>query len=147
MQRFTEFLLMRFIPARADLGLLLLRVSIGITLFLRHGWEKRPGQWQHFVTNFPDPVGIGPYASFVIAFAGDFVCALLLIVGFGTRWVALFCLANIFVAWAFVHQFKFLGKDPGSDHGELIVLYLSALLTIVIVDGGKASFDAWMLRP
>ena len=145
MERFTEFWLMRFLPARADVGLLVLRVWIGATLFLRHGWEKRPGQWQHFVTNFPDPVGIGPYASFVVAFAGDFLCALLLVVGLGTRWVALFCLANILVAWALVHHFKFFGKDPGGDHGELIVLYLGALLTIVLAGGGRASLDSWML--
>ncbi len=137
---------MRFFPARADVGLLVLRVWIGATLFLRHGWEKRPGQWQHFVTNFPDPVGIGSYASFVVAFADDFLCALLLVVGLSTRWVALFCFANIFVAWALVHHFKFFGKDPGGDHGELIVLYLGALLTIALAGGGRASLDSWMLR-
>ena len=49
--------LMKFRPARADIGLLVLRVWIGATLFLGHGWEKRSGQWQHFVTSFPDPVG------------------------------------------------------------------------------------------
>ena len=146
MERFTDFWLMRFFPARADVGLLVLRVWIGATLFLRHGWEKRPRQWQHFVTNFPDPVGIGSYASFVVAFAGDFLCALLLVVGLGTRWVALFCFANIFVAWALVHHFKLFGKDPGSDHGELILLYLGALLTIVIAGGGRAAIDSWMLR-
>ena len=146
MSRFTELFFMKFLPARADMGLLILRVWIGATLFLRHGWEKRPGQWQHFVTSFPDPVGIGPYASFVIAFAGDFLCALLLIVGVGTRWVALFCFANIFVAWTLVHHFRFFGKDPGSDHGELIVLYLGALLAIVIAGGGRATIDSLRLR-
>ena len=112
MERLIEFWLMRFFPARADIGLLVLRVWIGATLFLRHGWEKRLGQWQHFVTNFPDPVGIGPYASFVVAFAGDFLCALLLVVGLGTRWVALFCFVNIFVAWSLVHHFRLLWQRP-----------------------------------
>ena len=51
-QRLTEFFLIKFFPARADIGLLVLRVSIGATLLMRHGWE-RPDQWQHFVTNFP----------------------------------------------------------------------------------------------
>ena len=60
MERLIEFWLLRFFPARADIGLLVLRVWIGATLFLRHGWEKRPGQWQHFVTKFPDPVELDP---------------------------------------------------------------------------------------
>ncbi len=146
MFRLSELFLMRSFPARADIGLLVLRVWIGTALFFRHGWEKRPGQWQHFVTNFPDPVGIGPYASFFIAFGGDFLCALLLIVGLGTRWVALFCFANIFVAWALVHHFAFFGEGPGSDHGELIVLYLGALMTIVIAGGGRATIDSFLFR-
>ena len=71
----------------------------------------------------------------------DFVCGILLIIGLGARWAALYCLANILVAWAFVHQFSFFGKGPASDHGELIVLYLGALLTLLIAGPGAASID------
>jgi uncharacterized membrane protein YphA (DoxX/SURF4 family) len=45
------------------------------------------------------------------------------------------------VAWAFVHQFAFFGKGPASDHGELIVLYLGVLLTLLIAGPGAASID------
>ncbi len=47
----------------ADSGLLALRLSVGTVLFLRHGLEKRPGQWHFFTSTFSDPVGIGAYAS------------------------------------------------------------------------------------
>jgi uncharacterized membrane protein YphA (DoxX/SURF4 family) len=66
--------------------------------------------------------------------------------GWGTRWAALYCFANILVAWAFVHQFAFFGKGPGSDHGELIVLYLGAMLTLLIAGPGAASVDRLLAR-
>jgi putative oxidoreductase len=137
---------MQFFPERSQAGLALLRIWTGATLFLRHGWEKQPAHWAQFMAHFPNPVGIGPHASFFIAFVSDFVCGILLIIGLGTRWAAAFCFANIFVAWAFVHRFAFLGKGPGSDHGEVIVLYLGALLTLVIAGPGAASIDRLFSR-
>ena len=131
---------MRFVPERAQTGLALLPVLTGATPFLRHGLEKQEAHWVQFMAHFPDPVGIGPHASFLFAFVSDFVCAILLTIGLGARWAALYCLANIFVAWAFVHHFAFFGKGPGSDHGELIVLYLVTLLTLLIAGPG-ASID------
>jgi putative oxidoreductase len=136
-----DILLMRSVPERTQAGLALLRVWTGATLFLRHGWEKQPAHWAQFMAHFPDPIGIGPHASFFFAFFSDFVCGILLIIGLGARWAALYCLANILVAWAFVHQFSFFGKGPASDHGELIVLYLGALLTLLIAGPGAASID------
>ncbi len=72
----------------ADSGLLALRLSVGTVLFLRHGLEKRPGQWHFFTSTFPDPVGIGAYASFysrswVTLCVRFFLCG-----GLGTRWAA-----------------------------------------------------------
>jgi putative oxidoreductase len=101
---------MRFVPSRAQAGLALLRVCTGAILFLRHEWEKQPAHWAQFMAHFPDPIGIGFHPSFLIAFLSDFVCAILLMIGLGTRWAALFCFANIFVAWAFVHHFAFSAK-------------------------------------
>ncbi len=53
---------------------------------------------------------------------------------------------NIFVAWAFVHHFAFVGKGPGSDHGELMVLYLGALLALLIAGPGAPSIDRLLSR-
>ena len=137
---------MRFVPERPQLALALLRVWTGATLFLRHGWEKQPAHWAPFMAHFPNPIGIGSHPSFLIAFVSDFVCSILLMIGLGTRWAALFSLANIFVALAFIHHFAFLGKGPGTDHGELMVLYIGALLVIVIAGPGAASLDRLLSR-
>jgi putative oxidoreductase len=137
---------MRFISERPQAGLALLRIWTGATLFLRHGWEKQPAHWAQFMAHFPNPIGIGSHPSFLIAFVSDLICSILLIIGLETRWAALFSLGNIFVAWAFVHHFAFFGKGPGSDHGELMVLYMGALLTILIAGPGAGSVDGILSR-
>lgn len=141
-----DILLMRFVPERTDCGLAWLRICTGVTLFLRHGLEKQPAHWAQFMAHFPDPIGIGSHPSFFIAFLSDFVCSILLIIGMGTRWAALYCFCNVFVAWAFVHHFAFFGKGTAFDHGELMVLYLTALLTLVIAGPGAACVDRMMAR-
>jgi putative oxidoreductase len=146
MPNVKDVLLMRFVPERPQVGLAILRVWTGATLFMRHGWEKQPAHWAQFMAHFPNPIGIGSHESFLLAFISDFICSLLIVVGLGTRWAALYCMANIFVAWAFVHQFAFFGKGPGSDHGEVIVLYLGAMLTLVIAGAGAASLDGLLAR-
>jgi putative oxidoreductase len=138
--------LMRFVPERTQVGLAVLRVWFGATLLIRHGLEKQPAHWAQFMAHFPDPIGIGSHPSFFIAFISDFVCSILLIIGLGTRWAALYCLCNIFVAWAFVHHFAFLGKGPGPDHGELMILYMGAFLTLLIAGPGAASIDNSLAR-
>jgi putative oxidoreductase len=139
-----DFLLMRFLPERAQVGLTVLRIWTGVELFLQHGWEKRPERWAYYMAHFvQNPVGIGTHASFFIAFTSDFICSILLIIGFGTRWAALFALGNILVAWALVAHFLFLNHD---DHGELMLLYVGALLVLVIAGPGKASIDGMLTR-
>jgi putative oxidoreductase len=64
--------------------------------------------------------------------------------GLATRWAAAWIFVNILVAWAFVHQFVFFGR--GSDHGELIVLYLAAMLALMLAGPGKYSVDAMLRR-
>jgi putative oxidoreductase len=51
-----------FIPVNVDAALLLLRVWLGIGVFLRHGIEKITG-FSKMAEHFPDPIGIGPSAS------------------------------------------------------------------------------------
>ena len=134
-----DVVLMRFLPERAQLGLAVLRVWTGVELFLQHGWEKRPERWEYYMHHFiQNPIGIGTHASFFIAFTSDFICSILLILGIATRWVALFALGNIFVAWALIAHFLFLNHD---DHGELMLLYVGALLVLIIAGPGKASID------
>ena len=123
-----------------DFGLLLLRVGVGGSLFLKHGWEKVTG-FSHMAQHFPDPIHIGPLPTLAIALVGDAICSLLVILGFFTRPAAFFAACNILVAWALVHHFEFFGHGPGADHGELCVLYVAVLLALAIAGPGRFSLD------
>ena len=125
--------------SQTDLGLLFLRVSFGLCLFLKHGFEKVTG-FGRMVQGFPDPFHIGAPLSLSIATASDVVAAVFLIVGFATRPCAFFVASNILVAWLFVHHGMFFGKD--ADHGEICVLYVCGFLAILLCGPGRYSVDA-----
>jgi uncharacterized membrane protein YphA (DoxX/SURF4 family) len=59
--------------------------------------------------------------------------------GLGTRFATVIAFANIAVAWAMVHHFSFFG--PRADHGEIIVLFLGALVSILLTGPGRYSLD------
>ena len=86
-----------------------------------------------------DPIHVGVVPSLVFALISDFVCSFLIIVGLGTRWAALLAFVNISVAWGFVEHFVFFGRN--GDHGELIVLYLGAMVAIFLAGPGRYSID------
>ncbi|HUA99602.1 MAG TPA: DoxX family protein [Terracidiphilus sp.] len=134
-----RFLLLKAFPTRTDAGLLALRLFTALPLFLKHGTEKL-FSFQAMAAHFPDPLHIGAVPSLLYATLSDGICSLLIVVGLATRWSALIVLVNIGVAWAFVHHFAFYGR-PG-EHGELIVLYLAAMLAIFLAGPGKYSVDA-----
>lgn len=124
-------------------GLLALRIIAGVLLLLKHGLEKV----QHFpamAAHFPNPLHFGSTPSLAIALIGDFVCSILVVLGFATRWAAAWAFVNILVAWIFVHHHLFFGR--GSDHGELMVLYLAAFLTLALAGPGKYSIDELISR-
>jgi len=126
-----------------NVGLLFLRVVAGGTLLLKHGLEK-PANFLRMAAHFPNPLHIGSVPSFAFALISDFICSMLILVGFGTRWASLIAFFNIFVAWAFVHHFLFFGR--GADHGELIVLFLGAFGCLMFTGAGRYSVDARMGR-
>lgn len=127
-------------PVSTDLGLLLLRVWIGFSLFLKHGLEKLTG-YSQMAARFPDPIHIGSHASLLLALLCDAICSILIILGLATRIAALLIAINLAVAFSLVHRFAFFGPH----NGELAFLYLGFALVLVIAGGGRFSIDH-MLR-
>jgi putative oxidoreductase len=118
-----------------DFGLLVLRVCLGTSLFLKHGVEKIT-HFSHMAARFPDPVHIGAHASLVIALISDAICSLLVAVGLGTRVAAFIIVANLGVAFYFVHHLAFR-----TEHGELILIYMAGFLALIFTGAGNFSLD------
>ncbi len=118
-----------------DFGLLILRVSLGVILFVKHGIEKAT-HFSSMATHFPDPVHIGAHASFIFALISDAICSLLVVLGLGTRVAAFLIVVNLGVAFYFVHHLAF-----HSDHGELILAYLGGFLALILTGAGRFSLD------
>jgi len=127
------------IPANQDTGLLALRVAGVLPILLKHGLEK-VFTFSAMAAHFPDPLHIGAVPSLLFAMLSDSICTVLLIAGLATRWAALICLINLSVAWTFVHHSQFFGR--GADHGELVVVYMAIMLTLLLAGAGKYSVDA-----
>jgi len=100
------------------------RVWFGLSLFLKHGWEK-PTNFAQMAAHFPNPLHLGSEPSLIIALISDAICSILVLLGLGTRWAALYIVCNTFVALGFVHHFQFFGRGAP---GEVIGLYIAGFL-------------------
>ena len=119
----------------SDFGLLVLRVVLGATLFLRHGLEKIT-HYSQMSSHFPNPIHIGSHASLIYALISDGICSLLVLLGLGTRVAAFFICVNLGVALYFVHHMALM-----SQHGEQIVTFLAGFLALVFTGAGSYSLD------
>jgi putative oxidoreductase len=87
--------------------------------------------------HFPDPLHIGPHWSLVLGALSDGICSLLLVIGFATRWAALYCTIVLGTAFVAVHHLALSGPRSG----ELPYLYVGAALTIFFAGPGRFSID------
>ena len=104
---------------------------------LPHGWGKLMMlvSGQHA---FADPMGIGQLPTLVLAVFSEFVCPILLLVGFKTTWAAVPPALTMAVA-AFVIHFQ----DPWSKK-ELALLYLVGFVVVGLLGSGRYSLDAFL---
>jgi putative oxidoreductase len=125
-----KFFLLSFVPRSDDLALLILRVSFGVILFVKHGWEKL-SNFSAMAATFPDPLHMGQSASLGCALLGDAICSVLVLVGLGTRLFSAVAVVNLLVAFAFVHHFSWFGANNGE-------------LALFVAGPGRYSVDRWI---
>lgn len=116
-----------------DVGLALLRILPSVFL-LTHGIPK----FQKLISGdfeFGDPIGIGPAPSLFLAVIGEFLCPILLILGYKTRWVAIPPAITMLVAVTIVHS-----ADPFNVK-EKALLFLSFFVVIFLLGPGRYSID------
>src|SRR6185369_1725135 len=125
-----------FIPASTDAGLLVLRLWLGLSLLILHGWGKL-STFQSLSGKFADPLGIGTQASLSLAVFGEVVGSLLLVLGLFARFAALSSASVMAVAFFFAHKMAL----KGSGSGELAFIYLAGFVTLLIAGPGRFAVD------
>lgn len=125
-------------PFHLDLGLLVLRLASG-GMMLTHGWPKLANFAERAET-FRDPIGLGPTLSLILAIFAEFLCSLLLMAGFATRWVLLPLMFTMVVAVFIVHA-----EDPWPRQ-ELGLFYLTVYTGLFFTGPGTYSLDKRISR-
>jgi putative oxidoreductase len=120
----------------ANLGLLVLRVWLGVAMLCNHGWDKLI----HFsdkAGGFPDLIHIGSTGNLALALFAEVACSVLLVFGLVARFAALVLAINMTVAFVLVHKMALSGEHGG----ELAFLYLAGYVTLLIAGPGSYSAD------
>lgn len=120
-------------PLNTDLAALLLRLSVG-GLFIRVGYMKLVS-YNEVLKMFPDPIGIGSQLSLILVIFAEFVCGILVAVGFLTRYAVIPIFITMTVVFFIVHA-----KDP-FDAKSLPFLYWLLCIVIFVLGSGKFSLD------
>ena len=131
-----KFLRLEFIAASADFALLLLRLGLGLSMLLLHGWGKLTALLGGKVS-FPDPLHLGQTPSLLLTILAEVGCSVLLVLGLYTRWAAFLLAFTMGVAFFLVNSMKLL-NNPG---GELAWLYFGGYLVLFCAGAGKFSLD------
>jgi len=132
-----KLLQLSFIPRSADFGLLVLRLWLGLTLLLNHGWGKAMNFSQtvdYFAKGGLAPKFMGAEVAVVLVVFAEVIAAAALAVGVATRFAALVITIEMAVAFFGFHHHS-LAMGPAS--GELAFMYLGGALAVLLAGGGR----------
>ena len=123
----------------AHIWLLVLRVCTA-GFMLTHGYPKFLQLMAGGEISFYDFLGMGPTLSLILIVFAEFVCAILIILGLGTRLAAIPLAFTMAVAAFVVHADDPFGKK------EFALLYLLLFITIIVFGPGKYSADRYVKK-
>ena len=107
---------------------------------LTHGFPKLLKLFGGEEIVFADPIGLGQGTTLVLAVFAEFICAILVIIGLGTRLAVIPLIITMFTAGFVIHA-----ADP-FQRKELAIIYLSIYIVLLITGAGKHSLDYHWLK-
>ena len=113
---------------------LILRLGFG-GLMLTHGWPKLDRLLSTGEFKFGDPIGLGPEVSMISAIFAEFVCAILVMLGYKTKLATIPLMFTMLVAALIVHA------DDPFGRKEKALLFFIGFLVILLMGPGKYSID------
>jgi putative oxidoreductase len=128
-------------PVMTSAGLLVLRVWLGLTMLLNHGWDKLTG-FKEMAGQFPEILPIGASANLGLAVFAEVFCSALLVFGLLTRFAAAMLVATMSVAFFIAHK----GALSGAQSGEMAFIYLAGYVCLLLAGPGRLSADAMFFK-
>ena len=125
-----------------DIGLMIFILTLGLVLLYGHGAEKLSVILSGQEIQFMDPIGIGASLSFYMAAFAEGVCAILLILGFFSRFASLVLTVNFITIFIF---HALIIKD-GFEVLELRFLYLLPFIALTFTGAGRFSLDDYFFK-
>lgn len=129
---------MRFLERLQPLGLLVLRLVLGAVM-IAHGYPKVFGGLQHHV-EFVRGLHLPGWLAYLSAFA-EFGGGIMLVIGFLTRFAALFVLIDMLVAIVFVHL---KNGFTGQGNYQLPLALAAMALSLIFSGSGPVAID-WLM--
>jgi putative oxidoreductase len=122
-----------------SIGLFILRVGVS-SFMLMHGWTKTLKVLEGEFGMVGDPIGLGEETSLVLAAGAEFACAILVMLGLGTRFAAIPLAFTMLVA-----AFTFHLNDPlfaaGGASKEPALVFGLVYLALIFTGAGWFSAD------
>lgn len=126
---------MKYLEKNNDLGLLILRLSVG-GLMLLHGISKLV-HGAGFIEQVVEGAGLPTFISYGV-YIGEVLMPLLIIIGLVTRGAALIFAFNCLVAALLVHAHEIFSlNEQGGWTVELLGLFFFGAIVLVFTGGGK----------
>ena len=117
----------------ASFALLLHRLAFG-GMMLTHGIPKLM-HFSELSPKFSNPIGLGSEISLGLTIFSEVLCAILVMLGLGTRIAAFVVIVEMVVIVSLVHV-----HSPFATK-ELAFLYMTAFTVILFAGAGSVSFD------
>lgn len=122
-----------------NIGLLFLRLAVGFTMLIAHGWPKL-ANFGAVSAKFPSVLGLSSQISLSLAVFSEVFCSVFLILGLLTRWISIPLMVTMLVAVLVIH-----GNDPFKTK-ELALMYLFTYTTLFFTGGGDYSIDKFIRK-